>query len=75
MQTGRQVQREEARGDAHAVGAQGGGLGDERVDLSSGGLGLEKGVVDEGGDLGARDHGVPFESVHPIMDRPALCRQ
>ena len=67
------VHRQEARGDAHAVGAQVCGLGDERVDLGSGGLGLEEGVVDEAGDPGARGHGDPFKSVHPIMDRPASC--
>jgi len=64
------VHRQEARGDAHAVGVQVRSLGDERIDLGGGGLGLEESVVDEAGDPGARGHGDPFTRVHPSWTDP-----
>ena len=60
-----QFQRQQARGDAHAVGTQGRSLGDERINLGGGGLGIEEGVVDEGGDLGARGHEGSFRERSP----------
>ena len=79
------VHRQEARGDAHAVGVQVRSLGDERVNLGGGGLGLEEGwsmrrairvrVVMGVLPGGQSRHHVPTRFIRATSTRPGAGRE